>query len=350
MPIGLTLLNGSDKGRSYTFENTNQLLIGRDPACDIFIDEKMVSKNHARILCNGDELAIEDMLSRNGTFLNSSRISTSKSLVSGDTITIGMSVFKVMQIENSDNMSSAMHSIYSEKHVLDAAPPLPSHSYSERNSPKLIECTQKMQEILRKHTDGIVKESLKVIFHILPITRLAIFNINNDQLTQGYTILRKAGKTASKMSISFALKVLERNEAVLIQDTSDFEQSENMESSFGFQQVRSIIGVPIEILGKTSAILLGDNLEQPNILNDEHLRIMRFASKAIEVLHQRDAIYKLDNMGNFLPICACCKKIRDDKGYWNQLEAFISKKADVTFSHGYCPECADKLMRELDEK
>lgn len=45
----------------------------------------------------------------------------------------------------------------------------------------------------------------------------------------------------------------------------------------------------------------------------------------------------------FLPICASCKKIRDDKGYWNHIEKYISDHSDVQFSHGICPECAKKL-------
>ena len=44
-----------------------------------------------------------------------------------------------------------------------------------------------------------------------------------------------------------------------------------------------------------------------------------------------------------IPICASCKKIRDDKGYWNQIEIYIEKHSDAHFSHGICQECQDKL-------
>lgn len=49
-----------------------------------------------------------------------------------------------------------------------------------------------------------------------------------------------------------------------------------------------------------------------------------------------------------LPICASCKKIRDDKGYWSQIEEYIAKRSEVQFSHGICPECAKKLYPDLD--
>lgn len=48
-----------------------------------------------------------------------------------------------------------------------------------------------------------------------------------------------------------------------------------------------------------------------------------------------------------LPICASCKKIRDDQGYWNQIELYIKERSEVEFSHSICPECSQKLYPEL---
>ena len=55
-----------------------------------------------------------------------------------------------------------------------------------------------------------------------------------------------------------------------------------------------------------------------------------------------DAQEEIRTIKGFLPICAYCKKIRDDDGYWNQLEAYISSRTDARFSHGICPECLKK--------
>jgi hypothetical protein len=52
---------------------------------------------------------------------------------------------------------------------------------------------------------------------------------------------------------------------------------------------------------------------------------------------------EIKTLQGFIPICANCKKIRDDKGYWNNLEKYISEHTDAQFSHGICPECAEKL-------
>lgn len=56
-----------------------------------------------------------------------------------------------------------------------------------------------------------------------------------------------------------------------------------------------------------------------------------------------DALGKVNQLSGLLPICANCKKIRDDQGYWNELDHYVSDHSEVDFSHGICPECAEKL-------
>jgi ligand-binding sensor domain-containing protein len=56
------------------------------------------------------------------------------------------------------------------------------------------------------------------------------------------------------------------------------------------------------------------------------------------------ALGSVKQLSGLLPICACCKKIRDDKGYWNQLEQYISEHSDVGFSHGICPDCVETMF------
>jgi len=62
-----------------------------------------------------------------------------------------------------------------------------------------------------------------------------------------------------------------------------------------------------------------------------------------------EALAKVKTLSGLLPICASCKKIRDDKGYWNQIEGYIRDHSEAQFSHGICPECAKKLYPELYE-
>ena len=57
---------------------------------------------------------------------------------------------------------------------------------------------------------------------------------------------------------------------------------------------------------------------------------------------------EVKTLRGFLPICSNCKKIRDDKGYWNQIESYIRDRSEAEFSHGLCPECAKKLYPDMD--
>lgn len=50
-----------------------------------------------------------------------------------------------------------------------------------------------------------------------------------------------------------------------------------------------------------------------------------------------------------LPVCALCKKIRDDKGYWHQVEASVQTLPDAKLSHGLCPECFKKMYPDFEE-
>jgi PAS domain S-box-containing protein len=61
----------------------------------------------------------------------------------------------------------------------------------------------------------------------------------------------------------------------------------------------------------------------------------------------QDALTKVKLLSGFLPICVSCKKIRDDKGYWNQIESYIRDHSEADFTHGLCPDCANKIYPDF---
>jgi hypothetical protein len=63
-----------------------------------------------------------------------------------------------------------------------------------------------------------------------------------------------------------------------------------------------------------------------------------------EILHEREkALDEIKILRGLLPICASCKKIRDDNGYWTQIEGYIKAHSEANFTHSVCPDCARKL-------
>ena len=62
----------------------------------------------------------------------------------------------------------------------------------------------------------------------------------------------------------------------------------------------------------------------------------------------QEALKEVKQLSGLLPICSHCKKIRDDRGYWNQIESYIRDHSEVEFSHSICQECAKKYYRDMD--
>jgi PAS domain S-box-containing protein len=97
---------------------------------------------------------------------------------------------------------------------------------------------------------------------------------------------------------------------------------------------------------------------------DERGKVIQMIEYSMDVTHRKAlekervdlivtlqvALGKVKTLSGLLPICASCKKIRDDKGYWNQIENYLKSHAEVEFTHGLCPECIKKWFKEAREE
>jgi DNA-binding NtrC family response regulator len=80
-------------------------------------------------------------------------------------------------------------------------------------------------------------------------------------------------------------------------------------------------------------------------------RSIRYAIERQKLSTQlKQSMKEINTLRGFLPICANCKKIRDDHGYWTQIETYISKHSEAEFSHGLCPDCVIKLYGNIGRK
>lgn len=75
----------------------------------------------------------------------------------------------------------------------------------------------------------------------------------------------------------------------------------------------------------------------------------RTVEKEKLIVELRKALANVKQLSGLLPICASCKRIRDDKGYWTQIESYIHEHSEAEFTHGICPECAEEAFKEVDE-
>jgi len=98
-----------------------------------------------------------------------------------------------------------------------------------------------------------------------------------------------------------------------------------------------------ELVEERSAELKKLNDELQNDIS-ERIRVENEREKLITEL--REALARIKILTGLLPMCAWCKKIRDDKGYWKKVETYIREHTDATFTHGICPDCLKKVDPE----
>ena len=88
------------------------------------------------------------------------------------------------------------------------------------------------------------------------------------------------------------------------------------------------------------------------------LRAMRYAIERKDAERERErliselseALAQVRTLSGLLPICSSCRRIRNDKGYWERLEEFIQEHTDADFSHGICPECMAEIYPNFNKK
>jgi PAS domain S-box-containing protein len=104
------------------------------------------------------------------------------------------------------------------------------------------------------------------------------------------------------------------------------------------------------------ASLLRDRRGQPTgrliVMRDITRRRKAEQERERLISELQDALAQVRTLRGLLPICANCKRIRDDQGYWRGVEEYVAEHSDADFTHGICPDCARKLYPELfeDEK
>jgi len=75
-----------------------------------------------------------------------------------------------------------------------------------------------------------------------------------------------------------------------------------------------------------------------------------FLDKEQVIKKLESALKEIKTMKGLLPICSFCKKIRNDTGYWEQLEQYVSSHSEAEFTHSMCPECLERLYPEIHDK
>jgi CheY-like chemotaxis protein len=165
--------------------------------------------------------------------------------------------------------------------------------------------------------------------------------------------------------------VAQTGQGVIIADVAlDPRFFGEIDTQTGFH-THSLLAVPLRVREEVIGVLEVVNKTTGEFSQDDQSLVETIAASAaiaientwlVNALHQhaveleqsniqlQEALDKVKTLSGLLPICSSCKKIRDDQGYWHQIEYYIREHSEADFSHGLCAECAQKLYPDIYQK
>jgi transcriptional regulator with GAF, ATPase, and Fis domain len=123
------------------------------------------------------------------------------------------------------------------------------------------------------------------------------------------------------------------------------------------------LGAPLQVKGNTIGAIAVQSYTDPGLYDETDKDVLTAVADQVALAIERkiseekretlirelhSALEEVKTLQGILPICSSCKKIRDDSGYWNQIETYIQQHSKAMFSHGLCPSCSDALYGEED--
>ncbi len=111
------------------------------------------------------------------------------------------------------------------------------------------------------------------------------------------------------------------------------------------------LGIAQQMVGMFCGLLKRERSPAQEITYNLLTMLLGTCADAIAAAHRTMALRnEITALSGLLPICAWCKKVRDDQGYWKQIETYIETRSEAVFSHGMCPECLKKFRESMPQK
>jgi len=147
------------------------------------------------------------------------------------------------------------------------------------------------------------------------------------------------GRSGTMIGLDYrGVKVMAAYEPVSILDLGIVAKIDMAEIRAPFIRA-GLISAVLAVLAIIAGAFLFIGVTEPLIKNLEQ-----------SVAQLTEAMGRVKQLSGMLPICASCKKIRNDAGYWTQIESYIKEHSEAEFTHGICPECAEKLYPDMVKK
>ncbi len=170
------------------------------------------------------------------------------------------------------------------------------------------------------------------VMYIVDLSTFAIIDANQAALDfYGYDLETMLTKRIPDLNITPEPEIRAEIKQAIEEGRSHYIFQHRLNS--GEIRVVEVYANPISIQGKDYSFSVVHDITGRKQIEKERERLITELQTALE---------EINTLRGILPICSFCKKIRDDQGFWSQVEVYISKHSEADFSHSLCPECKRK--------
>lgn len=278
-------LIGTDGTQYYTWTLTDgKFALGRSSECDFVVPDKTVSRRHAEIEVQGDDVTVIDLQSHNGTMVNGQKVTTPIRVKPGDHILFGQAQFKLSAAESEPGSSTSMQKtpfadIVPEQSVFlsmnEALKPLPSKVTDlPQVLPTLFDMAKTL--VLPEPQEAMLQRALGLVAKVIPAERLAVLFTSPDQ-EEVYTAatLLPGGRDPGSFTLSRTIvkDLLTNKNAILIGDPMNDPRFASQQSIV-MSAMKSAMAVPMLDEERILGILYVDTTNPLHRYNDDYLRLL----------------------------------------------------------------------------
>ncbi len=298
--IKLYMMDGSDEGQSFDLK-TDIVYVGRSPDNHIPMKDKFISRKHIKILKKGDKYFVEDLKSKNGTFVNGQQIrpGVEHEVGEGVPIVLGMSVLCLGKacledvIPFLDSIDLSKEITESETIVVQDRP---------MTSQKNMELINKVSEVLIQSTDinEILERILDAILDLLKrVDRGVIILIDPETKTISDVIpkSRMPGDATHKIySRTIVERVIREGKPVMMLDTLSEDESDRSQS-MELMRVRSVMCVPLISRSQIRGVIYVDSVNRPHGFRNDDLSLLTALSSSAAIAIENALLYGREKTG-----------------------------------------------------
>jgi GAF domain-containing protein len=214
----------------------------------------------------------------------------------------------------------------------------------------------KAYHILDTGTEQSYDDIIALAAHIcrVPIAMISLV----DEVRQWFKSRLGVEQQQTPREVAFCAHAILKNGPFIVRDATKDRRFAGSALVTGKPHIRFYAGIP---LINPEGLALGTLCvvdHQPRRLSAAQLKALQALSRQVMALLElrrvstqlADALDRVKTLQGLLPICAWCKRIRDDEGYWDQVEAYFHKSTGAEFTHGICPQCSEKAQTEWQHK